>query len=305
MYLFSNHYHNRNIAASNKYQSKFKAKRGAMGFECFEHLYELLRIHKNDHGIIYTVSPCDDGTQTYCANRVFLHSLKIVKRWTLFDLYDFECKDSHNFLLKYKEMHRKLCDSMFDEVRLALVECASLRVVEKLLRDPCSAVRIAIAKRYGKEFQDTLVHDNNSQVILSLLEQGLKLDQFVDSVNTDYLIALARQGYALDKLLYHSDKFVSFEAAYYFFGHLQNGVYICEYPGFNVPIYFDPQDEAVMQNLCVDSHMRLAMALNGIELNRFVDDECFDVRIAARRYRNTWFDRIYLKFIEVFHGKKN
>lgn len=51
--------------------------------------------------------------------------------------------------------------------------------------------------------------------------------------------------------------------------------------------------------------MRLAMALNGIEADRFVDDEDVDVRIAARRYRNTWLDRIYLKFIEVFHGKKN
>lgn len=301
MYAIANHKHNPNLEGRTVGDV---VTGNILGIEVFSDLRKLLRFHSFTVGRIYQVLVYANlkPSPTLAPGKFFVHNVTVLCEISLDDLFQSAGKLEHRYLLNFPEYRRNLVCSPYKEIRRALTIAWDLDILKLLAKDKSINVRLDLAKRHAVELQDTLVHDSDNRVLLCLAQQGLKLDQFLESTNEEILIQLANQGYGLDKLIYNPNENVGAAALDYIIKHIEGGELRCDYPAHSTLIYFDPTDEVAMGNLCVSVKFRQVLARNGITPWRFIRDTDKSVRLLARQARGSIIDKIYLLW-EKFNGK--
>lgn len=307
MFLFANAYNNVSIFNRHKHHSEFISKVTNIGYECFESLDHLLSCYRYSKGCVYQVEK-GEGTTSYVGGRVFASKVKIIKQLSVHDIFETGTKDAHTFLLNDKDAHKLLTTSEYLSVLKELVKrCdGDPTVIHKLAVVGIPAVRIEVARRYGKECQNILISDDDDDVLIELAIQKLQLPRLVESDNPDILVHVARHGYGVATLWQHPNDNVAATALDYIVSHLTaEGEFICLHDRAICTIYFDVNDKDAMDALCLSVKNRHVLASNGIAVQRFLKDPCPHVRIAAHRFCNTVWDKICIYFLELRHGKKD
>jgi hypothetical protein len=301
MYAIANHKHNPNLEGR---ASGDVVSGNILGIEVFSDLRKLLRFHAFTVGRIYQVLVYANlrPSPTLAPGKFFVHSVTVLCEISLDTLFHSWGKLEHRYLLNFPDYRRNLLHSPHEGIRRALTIGWDLDILKFLTKDKSVNVRLDLAKRHAVDLQDILVHDTDNRVLLCLAQQGLKLDQFLESTNEEILIQLANQGYGLDRLLYHSNENVGAAALDYIIKNAVGGELRCDYPAHSTILHFDPTDEVAVNNLCVSVKFRQVLARNGVTPWRFIHDEDKSVRLLARQARGSIIDKIYLLW-EKLHGK--